>query len=151
MSNAVQVFVITGIILLHSCWVAAQAQESAPPLRPGLILVRESDCRWLVRHRAEADVTYQPGVDVNGESVPAADLVTPPAFDLDVVSFDLLRRPATEKNLLIEGQVGTVAIDVASGAVSLNGQPLTPRVHRAVVAFCARQGDKADTAKTPAP
>ncbi len=125
----------TFLMLGHEAVLAAET--AAPALRPSLILVREADCQWLVRHRPDDDVAYRPGVGVDGRPVAPADVTPPPDTGFKIVSFDLLRRPVTGRDLLVEGRVGEIAVDVDSGEVTLNGQPLAPRVHRAVVAYCA--------------
>ncbi len=60
-----------------------------------LVVVRESDCRLLSRHKPRADVAYQPGQGAGGRKVKPADLNGGDyGIDLpEVVSFDISINP----------------------------------------------------------
>ncbi|HZD25544.1 MAG TPA: hypothetical protein VE631_04730 [Alphaproteobacteria bacterium] len=120
-----------------------------PALAGGLtVVVDEADCRWLVRHEPAPDVTYQPGVDVNGNPVAPADLgpdhggaaapVLPKqiAIDLDIPLSRLLP-DGTPPNLEdAKANAGTVTVDRETGAVSYNGQPLVDPAREHLIAAC---------------
>ena len=107
-----------------------------------------AECRRVtLEHRPAADVAYQPGVDVRGRPVVGADLNPAPQFGVpDSVAFDLsvdLKKfgiasasPLFQPNF----KLGEVRMDVASGRVLYNGQPLGNPELEALREACRAQG-----------
>ena len=85
-------------------------------------------CRQLVAHKPDADVAYQPGVDVNGNPVVEADLNASPVKVPNKVTFDVTVDMAQYLGITVpvglEGQVtmGTVAYE--DGVLTFNGEPM---------------------------
>lgn len=123
---------------------SAMAQSPAPPS----IRATPADCRRvLTEHRPAPDVAYQPGVDVRGRPVVGADLNPAPQFKVpDNVAFDIaidLKKygiasasPLYQPNF----KLGEVRMDVASGRVLYNGQPLGNPELEALREACRAQG-----------
>lgn len=61
--------VIPGLLLGLPAYAAAQAEAEPPKVR-----ITKKDCQRVVRYQASADVAYQPGVDVRGNTVTPADV-----------------------------------------------------------------------------
>ena len=89
-------------------------------------------CRWVSQHVPAEDAAFKPGVDLRGRAVAPADLtpapsVRPPpqvSIDLLVPLDQLFPQGAPRPFGRAELSVGQVTVDVASGLVSYNGQPL---------------------------
>jgi hypothetical protein len=107
------------------------------------IRVTKADCARLVKHEPDADVAYEPGVDVRGNEVAPADLdgglrIELPetvAIPIEVDLFDRLGLPSDRR---YEGdvQVGTVRVDLDDGRATFNGQPLTPEEQHELARRC---------------
>lgn len=122
---------------------------------PPIVRVTDDDCRRVVRHVPAADVAYEPGVDVRGNSVvpadlsPRADLALPEryAFELeyqpfrdrpldDDVSDENDQRGTDKPELdLSTFVVGLIELDL-EGHVTFNGQPLHDEDALALVRLC---------------
>jgi hypothetical protein len=77
-------------------------------------------------------VTYQPGVDVDGDPVAPADLHGRPELDLPErvaipIEVDLDARYGLPPDASFKGdiEIGTVGVDLDTGRATFNGQPLT--------------------------
>jgi hypothetical protein len=97
----------------------------------------------LVKHRPDPGVTYQPGVDVDGNPVADADLYDRPRLDLperlDIpIEVDLPDQYGLPVDNSFKGdvQVGTVTVDVETGRATFNGQPLTSAAEEALRIRC---------------
>lgn len=98
---------------------------------PLTLEISEASCARLVAHRAEADVAYQPGVDVRGQPVVPADADGAPPVDLperyririEVDSADRFGIPGDPDSYDADIQVGEAEV-LEDGRVLLNGQPL---------------------------
>lgn len=97
-------------------------------------------CRQLVAHVPDADVAYQPGVDVHGKPVVGAD-IDPPAVEMPArIAFNLTvdmaqylgidRPPGTEGY----ASLGTVVFE--NGVLTFNGKPLSGQSETALRAIC---------------
>jgi len=92
--------------------------------------VTARDCVPLRAHQASDDVTYRPGVDVNGRPVAPADL--PPAAGASAalpaeIGIDLKRTLGPAAGAALANSdvlVGRVAIDPLTGQARLNGADL---------------------------
>ena len=111
--------------------VGKPAAEDAPPV----VRITRQDCQRVVRHRPSADVAYQPGVDVRGNPVVAADTAGSFTIPLpDVFEFNITKdlsaylggaddQLAAQKAAAIAAERSVAATDaaVASAAKSLSG------------------------------
>jgi hypothetical protein len=111
------------------------------------IIVSARDCAELARHVADDDVSYQPGVDVQGRAVVAADLPGSPApsrittfaipIELPVSRF---LGPNASRQLQDSDIIaGYVTIDSQTGHVLLDGQEISDSGHHAIAAECAKR------------
>jgi hypothetical protein len=117
-----------GLLSLILFPVSAFAQEVVPP-----------ECRLLPDHKPQADVAYQPGVDVRGKAVVPADINATPMVDTDVIvvplSIDLAQRiNSSVSGLQLEGNLGYLEIG-KNGRVTHNGQDWTSQVY----VLCGKQ------------
>lgn len=133
-----------GLILLLS--LAAPALAQAPATTK--VQVTAADCRRLfTEHRAAPDVAYKPGVDVRGRPVVGADLNPAPQIKVpDTVAMDIaidvsrygvpVNSPLYQPNI----KLGEVRMDLASGKVLYNGEPLGNPELEALREACRREG-----------
>jgi hypothetical protein len=112
-------------------------------------------CRELLRHIPAADVAYRPGVDVRGRPVAPADLYPQPAVPaqgrvfIDItVPLSALRDAARRRYDDSEVYIGQVEIDLASGELWFDGQPLSRPEQSAFIAWC--RGDSGRPPPLPA-
>ncbi len=139
---------ILGLGLAVSVAALAQTPAQPPTPTPAPIRATPADCRRvLTEHRPAPDVAYQPGVDVRGRSVVGADLNPAPQFQVsDTVAFDIavdLKKygiAATSPLFQPNFKLGEVRMDVASGRVLYNGQPLGNPELEALREACRAQG-----------
>jgi len=106
--------------------------------------ITEQDCSQLVRHVAAADVTYQPGVDVDGDAVAPADLEPTGQIAVpEVISFpltiDLSERLGLPADTLARTVIGDIEV-TADGRVTFNGQPLTSDEQHELAQKCQHVG-----------
>lgn len=132
------------LILLLS--LAAPALAQAPATTK--VQVTAADCRRLfTEHRAAPDVAYKPGVDVRGRPVVGADLNPAPQIKVpDTVAMDIaidvsrygvpVNSPLYQPNI----KLGEVRMDLASGKVLYNGEPLGNPEIEALREACRREG-----------
>lgn len=139
---------ILGLGLAVSVAALAQTPAQPPTPTPAPIRATSADCRRvLTEHRPAPDVAYQPGVDVRGRPVVGADLNPAPQFQVpDTVAFDIavdLKKygiAATSPLFQPNFKLGEVRMDVASGRVLYNGQPLGNPELEALREACRAQG-----------
>lgn len=125
---------LTAMVIFLAAAAGAQAQAT--------VRVSEQDCSRLVKHVASADVNYQPGVDVNGNSVAPADLNSGSQIAMpDVISFpltlDLSERLGLSSDIIAEPVLGDVKV-TSGGQVTFNGKPLTSDEQRELAQKCQR-------------
>lgn len=115
------------------------------------VYVTRQDCRSLVAHRPDQDISYRPGVDAHGKYVAPADLPGPNLNILpDRVTFDLKLNPlayGAPQSTAQSGQFANTAtaiaridVDLLSGAVRINGQSLDGEQTAIVTAACKKAG-----------
>ena len=113
---------------------------------PARVVMSRQDCLNLVRHRPDPDVTYRPGVDVNGNAVAPADL---PSSAGSAMAGDVvidLKRPLGQTAQVPPGvagsdlHMGVVSVDLASGQVLVNGRPIDSESETIVLEACRRAG-----------
>lgn len=121
-------------------WAAAHADT--------VVVINRADCARLLPHKPADDVTYKPGVDVQGRAVAPADLpgsapalAIPDEIAIDI-TVELQKRfglPADSTLYKPEARIGTVVVK-PDGSATFNGQPLTSPEAQALAAACQRQG-----------
>jgi hypothetical protein len=110
--------------------------------QPLTITVVGDECTEATRHVPDADVAYEPDVDVDGEPVTPADVngglrVTIPDSFTIPITVDLARRfgiPAVPDLYKAEPNIGTVVF--RDGEAWFNGQRLTADDEAALIAAC---------------
>ena len=133
------------LLSVFLCASSAVAQE-APP-----VTVSAQDCQRIVKHTQRADVAYTPGVDVHGNPVVPSDVATDTPFKVpDIITMDLGFDFAGRYGVSGAGDVTsttdmfTVTYDIGQGAMTVNGQPLSPADREAVAQACEKGLKKAD-------
>jgi hypothetical protein len=125
------------ILAAVALWPAGNAGGEA------VVIVTEADCRLLERHVPGADVAYRGGVDLRGKPVVPADAspygrpATPQQVAIDVavpLRAFLFQPPARLGEA--EVQVGRIAVDLATGQLAFDGQPLSDPERAQVAAAC---------------
>ncbi len=146
-------FVLVPVVLLI---VQSTAMADQVTVSGDTIYVTRDDCAMLQQHHPSADVTYRPGVDVHGKYVAPADL---PGTDYsnilpDTIHFDVMANPLTyggaasnQALTQVPGRyantampVAHVDVDLRTGDVMLNGQPLSGVQTKALEEACRKAG-----------
>jgi hypothetical protein len=116
------------------------ATAAAQPVT--VVTVIGDECLNATRHVPDADVAYQPDVDVDGETVAPADLTGTPRIAIPdsftiPITVDLERRfgiPPVSGLYKAEPNIGTVIF--RDGEAWFNGQRLSQDDEAAVIAAC---------------
>ena len=125
----------------------------APAHAQTTLQITESDCSQLVTHVASSDVSYRPGVDVNGNAVVPADLgnaVVPADLNAqpqiavpDVISIpvtiDLATNLGINTPFLARPTVGEVQT-TRDGRVTFNCQPIGGSAQQELAKRCQQIG-----------
>ena len=130
-----------------ACLVLALVPGWAPGLaaaEDGAVQIRREDCARLVKHVPDPDVTYQPGVDVDGNPVAPADLdggyqITLPEvieIPITVLLQDRFGIPANSVLYKGEAEIGVAEVNLDGEKVTFNGQDLTSPEAQALSAAC---------------
>lgn len=130
-----------------ACLVLALAYGSAPGLavaEDGAVQIKREDCAQLVKHVPDADVEYQPGVDVDGNPVAPADLdggyqITLPEVIEIPITVLLQERFGIPANSVLykgEAEIGVAEVSLDGEKVTFNGQELTSPEARALATSC---------------
>jgi len=118
------------------------------------VYVTRQDCNSLTAHHPDPGVNYTPGSDVHGKYVAPADLPGGTSFNLpDKITFDLRVNPLAYGSQAAQSApaakfgntnvaVAHLDVDLLSGAVKLNGQPLDGEQTRIVTDACRKAGYK---------
>jgi hypothetical protein len=129
-------------LFLGALVVPSPALAASPPT------VDPSFCRALVKHVPDADVAFQPGVDVHGKPVAPADL--PGSNDLQLqqpitipLTADLLKIlnfPANSFpfNTMQRNDINLGTLTVDGNRVLYNGQPLTSDQQDNLAVLCLK-------------
>lgn len=104
-------------------------------------------CAQAEAHVASADVAFKPGVDVRGNAVAPADLPSKGALKLpDSFVVDIavpLKKIASTTAGKIQPEatvpIGKLGVDIASGKVTFNGEPLGDPEIVAIAEACRRR------------
>lgn len=111
-------------------------------------------CRALVKHTPDADVAYQPGVDVHGKPVAPADLLGgAPAMQMPqtitipltlslakVLNLNTSQYPYSQLGPGTEAQLGTLT--VTGDQVLFNGKPISPQQQDNLAVLCMKADGK---------
>ena len=121
-------------------WVLAVQAQAADSVDPAF-------CRALTKHTADADVAYQPGVDVHGKSVISADvdgaaqmklpdqIKIPLTLNLaKVLNLNTANYPASQLGAGTEVQLGVLVVE--GDRVLFNGQPLSDTQQDRLAVLC---------------
>ena len=122
--------------LIFPCAAAAQAR----------VTIDTANCQLLMRHAMAPDVTYRPGVDVQGRAVVPADLPSDSSLNLprdipinlEIPVSTLLGRNSPYLTRDAKIQVGRVVVQ-QDGRVLFNGQPVTDEGRNQLIAACRRR------------
>ena len=133
---------------------ASASSESAVSASPSL---DPEICQFFSTYVPADDVDYKPGVDVDGHSVPEADVENEYFKKPDGISFNITLDAAkymgiTVPNDAVEvnGTIGTVMYQ--SGAFTFNGQPLSKDSESSMKSLCGAHPQQAPAAvPTPEP
>lgn len=112
----------------------------------GILVVDPRACQVLERHVPDADVTYRPGVDVQGRAVAPADLPGsagamahdfPITFDITADVADRIGLPAGSG--LGVGNVAAARVEVIGDRVTLNGRDIGGAARGELQVLCTRR------------
>ena len=126
-----------------SAFSGQQQAEAKAENRNITVEITEADCRLLTRHRPDADVAFQPGVDARGRAVAPADLnggrpgLETPRRIVIPIEVDLFERfgvPANPDLFEADAQVGQVIYD--NGKLFYNGQRLADGASDELIPLC---------------
>lgn len=97
-------------------------------------------CRQMVAHVPDADVAYQPGVDVHGKPVVGAD-VDPPAIEMPAriafnISIDMAEYLGVNRPPGSEGYASLGTVVYENGVLTFNGAPLSGEAEAALREIC---------------
>ena len=120
---------------------------------PSAAKVDPALCRALVKHVPDANVAYQPGVDVHGNPVAPADLPGGTSMQLPseikipltlslakVLNLNTATYPASQLGPGTEAQLGTIT--VSGDRVLFNNQPLTDAQQDNLAVLCLKPDKK---------
>lgn len=124
------------------------------PAAAQTITLEDSACQAMVQHQPADDVTYQPGVDVEGRPVVEADLNPSPIQLPETVSFDItfdvMKYAGIAPPKGVEGQAVIGRVDVArDGKMYFNGQPMEDPAEASLRALCAEKADNTGASQSP--
>ena len=132
------------ILILPVALVSAEAAMAET------VRISRADCQRLVEHKARADVTYQPGVDVRGRKVVPAEGRGAPYFSKlvpEMLEFPIALNPLKggaarfgETSLT----VGTIQFDMKKRQAMLDGVPLNRGDTKNLYVECRRALRKVD-------
>ena len=130
-------------ILAFLCTTAVFADNAPPHIDPAL-------CQALVKHVPRADVTYQPGVDVDGKAVAPADLpggsqIALPRQITIPITVQLTKLlnlnpnsyPASALGEGTEGVLGVITVD--GDNILFNGKSLSDEQQNNLSVLCLKQ------------
>ncbi len=147
---------LLAVIALSLLAPVAAAAQSAQGTKQRVSITAD-DCRRLVAQVPSADVAYTPGVDVHGRPVAPADLpgsggtmqVLPKELNFDYTinptAFMNKAQGATASSALAASSntmmsVAKIHFDLASGQLTINGQPVDGTGQQAIAAECRKHG-----------
>lgn len=127
-------------MLVIAAFVAAFGQASGASDD----IVGDDPCRLLAQHVPSVDVVYAPGFDVRGSAVLPADLnpygqpyvPRTVAIDLSAPLNSFLADALPERLRGSELFLGLVEVDLLTGLVLYNDQPLTDPERHDLIAYC---------------
>ncbi len=137
--SAISIF--SGMTFFFLLLLSTPAFAAAPVLDPAF-------CQALVKHVPDADVNYQPGVDVHGDPVVPADLPDSPRLELPKtisipLTADLFKilHFSTDKypfNTMPQNDINLGTLTAEGNRVLFNGQPLTSDQQDDLAVLCMK-------------
>ncbi|MDD3181627.1 MAG: hypothetical protein PHD48_02330 [Alphaproteobacteria bacterium] len=134
-------FVLFLLLALVSLMTPSLAATSAPQIDSRF-------CEALVKHVPDADVAYQPGIDVHGRAVVPADLgsgntLTLPGeiaipLTVDLMSFLKMDTSALPASAMKSNDVQLGTLTLTGEQVLFNGQPLTNAQQDNLAVLCLK-------------
>ena len=117
-------------------------------------------CHALVKHMPDADVAYQPGIDVHGKAVAPADLPDSPNFQLqrpitipltvDLLTILNITATSFPFNAMQRNDINLGTLTVDGDRVLYNGKPLTNGQQDNLAVLCLKS-NAADAPQKIAP
>ncbi len=137
------------ILLVALGCVLVTVADAADKVVTSKVMIDPRLCQALVKHTPDANVAYQPGVDVYGNKVAPADLPNDSAIKLPdvikvpltvslakVLNFDTTQYPF---NQLVEGAaVDLGMLTVQGDHVLFNGKPITDEQQDNLAVLCMK-------------
>lgn len=129
-------------LVLFLLWAVPAAAEH------GELSVTRETCNFMTVHEPDADVAYQPGVDVHGKPVAPADIgpyarVTVPrdfGIDIQVILSERLGIPTDPSAYRPEAHLGYV--EFKDGMLFYEGQQLADLEYHAILEACRKYRDE---------
>ena len=123
------IYIILGVVSFASLAQAADKTDGVS----SSIAVERIICQPAIMHTPSSDVTYKPGVDVNGNPVASADLnPAPPIMNTTYtevpLNIDLARKLKLSPEKEMEGTFGNLKI-YQDGHILYNGQDITQQAY----------------------
>jgi hypothetical protein len=129
-----------GMTILFGCLSLPAHASDKPAVDPAF-------CRALVKHTPDADVAYQPGVDVHGKAVAPADLPGAPQMQLPsqikipltlnlakILNLNVSAYPYNQLGTGTEAQLGTLTVE--DGKVLFNDQQISDAEQDRLAVLC---------------
>ena len=133
---------------------------NSPALASGPPTLDPAFCHALVKHMPDADVAYQPGIDVHGKAVAPADLPDSPNFQLqrpitipltvDLLTILNITATSFPFNAMQRNDINLGMLTVAGARVLYNGKPLTNDQQDNLAVLCLKS-NAADAPQKIAP
>jgi hypothetical protein len=116
----------------------------ASALRAETVEISDEVCAAAIAHAAGGDVAFKPGVDARGNPVAPADLPGQGAIRVPqnlLIELSVPLRKAGQASTGKSGPdasmpVGSIAVDIASGRLVFNGEPLGERDVAGIAEAC---------------
>ena len=122
MINTYSITMLYVCLLMYPLNVNAQSVISDPNI-----------CNYMISHQTDNDVTYKPGIDVEGKAVKPAELKTSHSIQApDIIEFPLtisldqfLETAGISEKLEMETKLETITIEMKTGKVTYGGKDIT--------------------------
>ncbi len=134
-------FLLCALYALGGTSLCLATEAATPP-------IDASFCRALVKHVPDADVAYQPGMDVRGRKVVPADLGATPRMELpeeitipltaDLFHFLRLNTSRFPFNAMRRNDINLGTLTVRGDKVFYDGKPLTDEEQDNLAVLCLK-------------
>lgn len=149
MRHSIFVFAIVFSVLVCAAYGQLSAQVVGEPTAPAAVassqpLTRDDCLRWSVHANAAADVVHTPSTDVSADAnLPSTGGWQPPQQVVIENKVPLTPQAFTSPapfNTELEAVVGKIVVDLQTGKLTIDGQPLTPEFTTALRTQCQALG-----------